>query len=159
GVGKVRRPGVLEGGAQVDALAADGAVDVQDQQRRGDREDAVGERLQPGRAHVSAARRRSPRSPSGSGSPVPPSASRSTFLAGAGSRWALRAEPCVVTQREMWTPIDAIFLGGGVSQTPVRPSILLPASANADSVCTSDSSRSRQYLRTSRPWRFRSKIG
>ena len=44
---------------------------------------------------------------------------------GAGSRSTLSAYPCVVTQRETWTPMDAIFRGpwprAGAIQTPVSP--------------------------------------
>ena len=45
---------------------------------------------------------------------------------GAGSRSTFSAYPWVVTQRDTWTPIDAIFRGpspppGGI-QTPVSPS-------------------------------------
>src|SRR5581483_7824332 len=78
---------------------------------------------------------------------------------GAGSRSTFSAYPWVVTQREMWMPIDAILRGGGASQTPVRPSIRVASIANAASVRQIASSRSRQYFLTSRPWRFRSRIG
>ena len=75
----------------------------------------------------------------------------------------VEAYPCVVTHRDAWTPIDAIFRGpspfdGGI-QTPVSPSIRAPSSANARSVAMIASSRSRTYFFRSRPCRLRSRIG
>ena len=78
---------------------------------------------------------------------------------GAGSRSTFSAYPCVVTQRETWMPIDAIFRGGRVSQTPVSPSMRSPSTPTAPSVAMSASSRSRTKRFTSWPWRVRSKIG
>jgi len=78
---------------------------------------------------------------------------------GAGSRSTFSAYPCVVTQRETCTPIEAIFRGGRVSQTPVSPSIRSAASSNGATVRISASSRFRTYCFTSRPCRFRSRIG
>ena len=46
----------------------------------------------------------------------------------------------------MWTPIEAILRGGGVSQMPVSPSIRFASRPNAASVWISASSRSRQYF-------------
>ena len=78
---------------------------------------------------------------------------------GAGSTSTLSAYPCVVTHRETCTPIDAILRGGRVSQTPVRPSIRSAVSPSAPTVSISACSRSRTYFFTSRPCRFRSRIG
>ena len=78
---------------------------------------------------------------------------------GAVSRSTLSANPCVVTQREMWTPIDAIFRGGDSSHTPVRPEMHVASTSYAATVATIACSSSRQYLLTSRPCRFRSRIG
>ena len=73
----------------------------------------------------------------------------------------MRAKPCVVTQRETWTPIEAILRGREPrgSQTPVRP---------VDRVASSPKGATRPDDRllevtdvalTSFPWRLRSRIG
>ena len=58
---------------------------------------------------------------------------------GAGSRSTFSAYPCVVTHRDAWTPIDAIFRGpwpsrGGI-QTPVSPSIRASRRARKPPAC------------------------
>jgi hypothetical protein len=50
-VGHVRGPDLEETVPEVGRVLPDLRIDVQDQQGRGDREDAVGERLQPTRPH------------------------------------------------------------------------------------------------------------
>ena len=63
---------------------------------------------------------------------------------GDGSRSTFSAYPCVVTQREMWTPIEASFRGGRCSQTPVRPSIRVASTPKAATVRMTASSSERQ---------------
>ena len=67
---------------------------------------------------------------------------------GAGSRSTLSASPCVVTQRETCTPIDAILRGGSPgTQTPVSSvDARCPRAPKVASVRMTASSRSRQYL-------------
>ena len=42
----------------------------------------------------------------------------------------MSAYPCVVTQCEMWTPIEAILRGGGFDPDPVSPSIRVASTPN-----------------------------
>ena len=75
---------------------------------------------------------------------------------GAGSRSTLSAYPCVVTQRETWTPIEAIFRGprpppAGI-HTPVSPSCGVAVEAERrQSFGRSPRSRSRTYFLRSLP--------
>ena len=62
---------------------------------------------------------------------------------GAGSRSTLSAYPCVVTQRETCTPIEASLRGGPSSQTPVSPSIVVASRPNRPTVAMIACSRSR----------------
>src|SRR5262249_4505807 len=72
-----------------------------------------------------------------------------------GARSTVTPEPCVVTHRETWTPIDAILRGpepfpGGI-HTPVSPSMRVASSAKAASVWMIACSRLATYRFTSLP--------